>query len=116
MPLLFSYGSLMREAAQMATFGRSLRTAKDSLLGYTQTRVPIRDPARATVHGSSYYVNIVPSDEFLSEVTGVILEITEEELIRADQYESADGYCRAPVVTSAGRRAWAYVVAPPPKA
>jgi gamma-glutamylcyclotransferase (GGCT)/AIG2-like uncharacterized protein YtfP len=113
MPLLFSYGSLMSEAAQLATFGRSLLTTTDSLNGYTQTRVPIRDPARASFHGTFHYANIVPSDVFQSEVTGVILEITEEELIRADQYESQDGYCRVPVFTRSGRRAWAYVYGPP---
>jgi gamma-glutamylcyclotransferase (GGCT)/AIG2-like uncharacterized protein YtfP len=45
-----------------------------------------------------------------SRVTGTVLEVTEQELARADAYEPA-GYERVSATLASGRQAWVYVAA-----
>jgi len=111
MQLLFSYGSLQAEKAQLAVFGRRLTGVADSLPGYRMTRVPIVDPQRAEVHAATHYANVVPGT--LSEqVSGTLLDVSDEELALVDGYERLDGYARTEVGMASGKRAWVYVFHP----
>src|SRR5690349_21508579 len=106
--LLFSYGTLQLESVQMATFGRRLAGRPDTLPGFAQSTLEIRDEATVVLSGTSQH-NIVrftgrPSDA----VSGVLFEITPAELERADEYEVSD-YKRVSVVLGSGVRAWVYV-------
>jgi gamma-glutamylcyclotransferase (GGCT)/AIG2-like uncharacterized protein YtfP len=109
MHLLFSYGTLQSESVQLATFSRRLAGVADRLPGYRLTRVPITDPQRAQVHGTSHYANVVPADTLAEEVCGTLLEIDDEELDVVDAYERLDGYRRIVVTAASGQRAWLYV-------
>jgi gamma-glutamylcyclotransferase (GGCT)/AIG2-like uncharacterized protein YtfP len=108
MQLLFSYGSLQVEKAQLAVFGRRLTGVADSLPGYRMTRVPIADPQRAEVHAATHYANIVPGT-MSEQVAGTLLEVRDEELALVDGYERLDGYARTEVSMASGKRAWVYV-------
>jgi gamma-glutamylcyclotransferase (GGCT)/AIG2-like uncharacterized protein YtfP len=109
MHLLFSYGTLQLDSVQLATFSRRLVGVADRLPGYRLTRVPIIDPQRAKVHGTSHYANVVPADTSTAEVSGTLLEINDAELDLVDGYERLDGYSRIQVTVASGRRAWLYV-------
>ncbi len=109
MPVLFSYGSLQSESVQIDTFGRRLIGIKDQLPGYALTQVPITDPKRVEIHGTSHYANAEAADNALSQVSGTVLDVTEEELSQSDRYEAADGYSRVQLTMASGRLAWVYV-------
>ena len=113
MPILFSYGSLQNESTQRKTFGRCLASSLDRLAGFRQTDVPIVDAARAALHRSTHYANVVPTQEEGAAVKGSALEVTDEELALADGYERLDGYRRIAVTLESGSPAWVYVAVIP---
>lgn len=109
MPCLFSYGSLQRERVQLDTFGRRLLGVEDQLSGYALSQVPITDPKRAAIHAATHYANVIATDNAQSNIPGTVLEITDAELLKADDYEDADGYARIQLRMASGRLAWVYV-------
>jgi gamma-glutamylcyclotransferase (GGCT)/AIG2-like uncharacterized protein YtfP len=112
MPHVFSYGSLQQADVQQRTYGRQLRGASDSLPGFQVDRVRITDPARVAAAGRTHNANVVPSSSADSRVSGTVLEITDDELIRTDAYEAPDDYVRREVTLASGLTAWVYVYAP----
>ena len=100
MPLLFSYGTLQRDDVQRSTFGRLLTGEKDELRGYEQSPIIIDGGTYATIkfNGSEK-----------SRVSGVVFEISDSELARADEYEGDFYYKRIAVTLASGKRAWVYV-------
>ena len=104
---LFSYGTLQDEAVQVSTFGRKLKGVPDKLVGYRQTKVPIKDQPSVT----GYYLNVEPSEQENDVVTGTRFEVTEPELLQADEYEATADYQRITVNLSSGTIAWVYVSA-----
>ena len=109
MPFLFSYGTLQSASVQLDTFGRRLLGVEDQLPGYALTQIPIEDPKRATIHCASHYANVQAADNALVQVSGMVLDVTEEELSQSDRYEEADGYARVHLTMASGRLAWVYV-------
>lgn len=109
MPLLFSYGTLQVPTVQIATFGRTLLGTTDGLPGYKLARVKIDDGERAASLGRTHNANAVMCSDGSSRIAGTALEVRDEELLAADEYERADGYARIEVVLASGRRAWLYV-------
>jgi gamma-glutamylcyclotransferase (GGCT)/AIG2-like uncharacterized protein YtfP len=99
MPLLFSYGTLQRPAIQRATFGREVRGQPDELPGHEACSVRI---------GSHSYRNVRFNGREDSRIAGTLFEVTDEELARADAYESDAAYERVEATLSSGRRAWVY--------
>ncbi len=83
MPLLFSYGTLQQADVQRATFGRTLAGGKSH---HNIVRFTGRDSDR---------------------ISGVALEVAEEDLARADSYEPA-GYRRVRGRLASGRETWVY--------
>jgi hypothetical protein len=93
MPLLFSYGTLQDPAVQQKTLGRCPAARPDVLPNY----------ARA-VNGP--FFNAVPDPQ--CSLPGVVLDLTDDELLAIDAYEARDGYRRTPVVLRSGAEAWLY--------
>ena len=99
MPRLFSYGSLQQAEVQVATFGRLLDGRPDELAGFELASVQRADKRLA---------NVVRSARRDCRVRGMVFEITEAELLAADEYERGDGYVRIAVALATGD-AWVYV-------
>jgi hypothetical protein len=99
MPLLFSYGTLQRDDVQLSTFGSRLDGQRDDLLAFQPSSVRIEgtDHANVTFNGN---------DD--SRVAGMVFEVTDVELARADDYEAAFSYERVTATLASGRQAWVY--------
>ncbi|WP_206237916.1 gamma-glutamylcyclotransferase family protein [Novosphingobium terrae] len=108
--LLFSYGTLQKDAVQIATFGRLLHGAADAMPGYRQDMLEITDPDVLRTSGERFHPVVRPSPEASDEVRGMVFSITAEELAAADRYEVSD-YQRVEVTLSSGRQAWVYIQA-----
>jgi gamma-glutamylcyclotransferase (GGCT)/AIG2-like uncharacterized protein YtfP len=108
MPLLFSYGTLQLDAVQLATFGRLLKGAPDELVGYAQSSLEIHDPHVVAVSGKSAHVIASRNGRADSRVAGTVFEVTEAELVHADEYEVAE-YKRVSTRLASGKDAWVYV-------
>jgi gamma-glutamylcyclotransferase (GGCT)/AIG2-like uncharacterized protein YtfP len=109
MPLLFSYGSLQQEEVQLSTFGRKLEGEKDLLTGYEPSLVPIADPAVAARLKKTHHDNVKNTGDDWSNVQGTVFEITDDELAKADAFESQHNYQRLVVSLASGKDAWVYV-------
>jgi len=108
MPLLFSYGTLREDAVQQSLFGRRLTSSPDELVGYEQTLFEVNDPAFVEASGKAQHAMLRFSGDPAHRIRGMALEVTDEELARADAYEPA-GYARVATVLASGRDAWVYV-------
>jgi hypothetical protein len=109
MPLLFSYGDLRREPVQLSTFGRRLHGQSDELVGFELSFVPIDDPQLAERLGKTHHDNARANGIETSRVPGMVFEVTDDELARADAFEAAFAYLRVSVALASGREAWVYV-------
>jgi gamma-glutamylcyclotransferase (GGCT)/AIG2-like uncharacterized protein YtfP len=110
MPWLFSYGTLQQEAVQMSTFGRRLRGHADELVGFEQSLVKIEDPAFVAKSGKAMHAIVRLTGSSESRVSGMVYEITDDELAQADGYEPA-GYARISTTLASGTVAWVYAAA-----
>jgi gamma-glutamylcyclotransferase (GGCT)/AIG2-like uncharacterized protein YtfP len=99
MPRLFSYGSLQEPAVQIATFGRVLSGQKDELIGF--------EPG-TTQRANRLLANVIRSAGNNRHVPGMVFEVTEAELLAADEYERPDGYVRIVASLASGGEAWVY--------
>jgi gamma-glutamylcyclotransferase (GGCT)/AIG2-like uncharacterized protein YtfP len=107
--LLFSYGTLKKKSVQIANFGRELTGRQDVLPGYVRRMAAVVDPKVAALIGESQYANVEPSSNPEDAVSGMVFEITEQELAAADKYEEAAEYSRISVTLRSGAQAWVYV-------
>jgi hypothetical protein len=108
--LVFSYGTLQERSVQRANFGRDLTGAADSLPGYSESLLEIRDAAVIATSGKTHHKIARPTDNAAAEIVGMVFKITPAELAAADRYEVSD-YKRVQVTLKSGLRAWAYVQA-----
>ena len=99
MALLFSYGTLQDEKVQLSTFSRKLTGQTDELRGFEKSSIIIDGGTYATIrfNGSE-----------TSRVSGVVFEVTDAELARADEYEGDFHYKRVVVTLASGKQAWVY--------
>jgi gamma-glutamylcyclotransferase (GGCT)/AIG2-like uncharacterized protein YtfP len=100
MPRLFSYGSLRESRVQLATFGRLLLGQPDELVGFELGHAPRADKQLA---------NVIRNGRSDSRVPGMAFEVSDVELLAADEYERADDYVRRAVSLASGADAWVYV-------
>jgi hypothetical protein len=107
MPLLFSYGTLQAPAVQLSTFGRLLKGEPDELVGFERSLLKIDDPDFVKASGKSHHTIVRFNGRNDSRVPGTVLELTDSELARADEYEPA-GYTRIPVTLGSSKEAWVY--------
>ena len=98
--LLFSYGTLRDTAVQLATFGRELAGREDALPGFTRGYVR---------SGDAEYLNAIHTSNANDAVTGVVFEVSQEELEAADRYEEDADYRRVVVTLRSGDKAWVYI-------
>ena len=106
---LFSYGTLQREAVQLATFDRLLEGQRDSLPRYRVTLIPIRDEQVVKDSGDTHYKNIQFTGDSSDVVEGTVFRVTKSELEQADEYEADANYDRVVVELSSGVQAWVYL-------
>jgi hypothetical protein len=111
MPWLFSYGTLQQEGVQLSTFGRRLAGHADELVGFEQSRLTIEDPAFVATSGRADHAIVTFNGRADSRVRGMALELSDRELVMADQYEPA-GYTRISTVLASGKQAWVYAAVP----
>lgn len=92
MPKLFVYGTLTIKHVQHQVIGRPIHGRPDTLHDYrkhTRLAYPVALPQRG------------------AHIPGQVLEVSEEELARADAYEG-NGYVRVWVTLASGEQAWVY--------
>ncbi|RJP46787.1 MAG: gamma-glutamylcyclotransferase [Armatimonadetes bacterium] len=97
MEKLFSYGTLQEEKVQKKIIGRSVSATKDTLRKYKLSEIEIEN---------EIFPIIQPEKN--SIVEGSILDLTQEELRKTDEYEGVD-YKRIKVALESGIEAWVYV-------
>ncbi|WP_127501541.1 gamma-glutamylcyclotransferase family protein [Actinoplanes solisilvae] len=107
MPLLFSYGTLRDPAVQRANFGRTLDGRDDGIVGYRLDVLEIADAEVVALSGETHHPILVPGAAG-DTVDGSVFELTDDELLRADDYE-VDDYQRVEVPLASGGHAWVYV-------
>lgn len=105
---LFSYGTLQNDNVQLETFGRLLKGSKDILKGYKLSTIVIVDEDVLAKSGQEIHLLAMPSEIATDHIEGVIFEITQEELLAADGYET-DAYKRVKLQFASGMEAWIYV-------
>lgn len=108
MPYLFSYGTLQQAGVQQATFGRLLTGTPDELVGFEQALVQIDDPEVVATSGKTHHPIVKYSVTKSARVPGMVFEISDAELAKADEYEVA-AYKRIGVTLASGLEAWVYV-------
>lgn len=108
MPYLFSYGTLQKEQVQLETFGRILQSEKDILLGYKLNMLEITDPEVLRKSGQKYHPVLEFSGDANDEIEGMFFEVTEAEILQADEYE-VDDYKRIETVFKSGNKGFIYV-------
>jgi hypothetical protein len=111
-PFLFSYGTLQEADVQQATFGRVLDGGRDELPGFEPFLVRIDDPQMAAATGRTHHANVVPNGRPDSRVSGTVFEVTDAELVAADDFERPASYVRVAVTLASGKAAWVYVHSP----
>ena len=107
MPLLFSYGTLQQEAVQISTFGRLLRGHPDELVGFEKSLHEGEDRAFVAASGKALHAIVKYNGRSDSRVPGMVFEVSESELLNADQYEPV-GYKRVATLLASGKQAWVY--------
>jgi len=106
---LFSYGTLQKEAVQLATFRRRLEGNPDILIGYSLTMIPIQDQNVVAKIGATHHRNIQFTGIASDLVEGTVFTVTRKELEQADAYEVPADYIRVLVQLRSGVNAWVYV-------
>ena len=105
---LFSYGTLQKDKVQLELFGRHLTGTKDILKGYKLSSIEIKDESVLAKSEQRYHLIAILSKDNTDIIEGIVFEISEEELLIADKYET-DDYKRVKVVLQSGKEAWIYV-------
>jgi len=108
MPLLFSYGTLQKEQVQTETFGRLLKGNNDSLIGYKLDWVEITDPEVLRKSQQKFHPIIKYSGNNNDKVDGVLFEVTDQEILLADEYE-VDDYKRIETIFASGKNGYIYI-------
>ena len=105
---LFSYGTLRYEKVQLETFGRILEGQPDRLIGYRLSSVKITDPKVLAMSGEAVHPMLIWTGDTGDEVDGVVFQVSQAELQKADAYEVAD-YQRVEAPLQSGGKTWVYV-------
>ncbi len=90
MPNLFSYGTLQNKKVQIETFGRILKGEKDTLVGYIIKMIEISSLEVLRKSNQKFHPIIEYSANIADRVDGVLFEVTEQEILNADEYEVED--------------------------
>ena len=107
MEKLFSYGTLQLPQVQESLFGRILAGTKEELHGYKVEKLKIKDQAVIEKSGTDMHPILVQTGKPQDVVAGMVFEITQAELEKADEYE-VDDYQRTLATMRSGTQAWIY--------
>ena len=107
MEKLYSYGTLQLPQVQQAIFARLLIGSAELLLGYRIENLKIKDVSVIKKSGTDLHPILIYTGNQTDEVTGMVFEVTGEELDKADEYE-VDEYKRVSAKMKSGVRAWIY--------
>ena len=107
MEKLFSYGTLQLPQVQESLFGRILVGTKEELPGYKVEKLKIKDQAVIEKSGTDMHPILVQTGKPQDVVAGMVFEITQAELEKADEYE-VDDYRRTLATMRSGTQAWIY--------
>jgi len=105
---LFSYGTLQKPKVQLESFGRLLEGHADTLIGYTIQQLKITDEAVLATSEQLFHPIAVPTHHSTDRIQGMVFEVSEAELQKADAYE-VDDYQRVMVTLQSGKNAWVYI-------
>lgn len=108
MPYLFSYGTLQNEQVQLETFGRKILGFKDELIGYKINYIEIFDKEVLRMSNQKFHLIIEYTGNTSDKVNGMTFEISEDELIKADNYE-VDDYRRVLLKLKSGKNGYVYI-------
>jgi gamma-glutamylcyclotransferase (GGCT)/AIG2-like uncharacterized protein YtfP len=59
--------------------------------------------------GRTHHANVTFTGRPEDRVPGTVFEITDDELVAADRYESGEAYSRVRAALASGRHAWVYL-------
>ncbi len=104
MQKLFAYGTLKDKDIQENIFGRILNGTADRLIGYVIDYIEIEEE-----YGLEKYPIITRTENPQDIVSGLIYDITEDDINLADTYEGIH-YKRIQVTLESGENAWVYIV------
>lgn len=105
---LFSYGTLQEAETQLELFGRRLVGHEDILQGYKTSEIELTEEGFAGFSEQAKYLIASASNDESDAIEGTALEVTEAELLIADEYEPEE-YKRERVTLGSGRQAWIYL-------
>ena len=105
---LFSYGTLQDEAVQLSTFHRKLTGSPDAITGYKLSYVEIKDEDVVTTSGLTHHPILTYSGKVDDLVNGTVFQVSHDDLLHADEYETGD-YKRIQVKLKSGGKAWVYI-------
>src|SRR5690242_13362715 len=99
---LFSYGTLQLVQVQLELFGRKVELMPDALVGFKKEKITIKDETVVGLSGEEEHVIISYSGNDSDVMEGAVLSVTQDELERADAYET-DDYKRISVTLRSGK-------------
>ena len=103
MEQLFSYGTLRSKEIQRQIFNKVLTGTPDQLLGHKLKSLQIEEE-----FGMADYVVVVPSENPIDIIHGVVFNISNTDLAKVDLFES-NSYKRVQVTLKSGIEAWIYM-------
>lgn len=112
MPLLFVYGTLQDPEVQRSEFGRLLGERRAELVGFTLSTVTVEDPAFIADGVPEVHAIVIETGGGEDRVAGMVLDLTDDELARADAYEPRE-YERVHARVATGEEVWVYAQPPP---
>lgn len=107
MPKLFSYGTLQEPQVQLSTFGRLLVGNAETLCEYKLSLIKIADPEIIKISNKEFHPTLTFSGNKNDEVSGVLFDVTEDELRNCDLYEKQ--YKRVLVKFKSGIEGFVYI-------
>jgi gamma-glutamylcyclotransferase (GGCT)/AIG2-like uncharacterized protein YtfP len=105
---IFSYGTLQDPKVQAQVLNRQVESWPDSLSHYELGVITITDASVLAISQQQQHPIIHYSGKAEDKVKGVVLKITEAELLNFDKYETSD-YQRVSVCLDSGVTCFAYV-------
>ena len=108
---LFSYGTLQSERVQVELFGRIFKGSPDILREYKIAPARITDTQFLARGEQLMQHTLVFTNNKNDLVKGTLYEVSDAELLLADQYEP-ENYKRKKVELESGRSAWIYITNP----
>ncbi|EIA08444.1 gamma-glutamylcyclotransferase family protein [Flavobacterium frigoris] len=102
MEKLFAYGNLREEDIQETVFGRLLTGIPETLMGYAVKQIKIEEE-----YGIESYPIIESTENKQDTISGMVYEVSVEELQLADRYEGKH-YKRIQVQLKSNQAAWAF--------